>query len=122
MLGILSATDVHKLEYTHVLILHYLFIYFVLTNLKISRKMEKQRNLRFQYKRRRVRKEDHNVLFVCLFVCLLFNAIFTNISVISWPSIYNTCALSKHIGNTHIYLYASTVHMYCINPAILNRK
>jgi hypothetical protein len=48
MLGILSATDVHKLEYTHVLILHYLFIYFVLTNLKISRKMEKQRNLRFQ--------------------------------------------------------------------------
>jgi hypothetical protein len=68
MLGILSATDVHKLEYTHVLILHYLFIYFVLTNLKISRKMEKQRNLRFQYKRRRVRKEDHNVLFVCLFV------------------------------------------------------
>ena len=60
--------------------------------------------------------------------------------------IYNTCALSKHIGNmcmrlrnggkgeasptifphfapnTHIYLYASTVHMYCINPAILNRK
>ena len=46
--------------------------------------------------------------------------------------IYNTCALSKHIGNmcmrlrnapnTHIYLYASTVHMYCIYPAILNRK
>jgi hypothetical protein len=43
--------------------------------------------------------------------------------------IYNTCALSKHIGNTcmrlrngcfapntHIYLYASTVHMYCIYP------
>jgi hypothetical protein len=29
--------------------------------------MEKQRNLRFQYKRRRVRKEHHNVLFVCLF-------------------------------------------------------
>ena len=51
--------------------------------------------------------------------------------------IYNTCALSKHIGNmcmrlrnggkgealpnlfphftpnTHIYVYASTVHMYC---------
>jgi hypothetical protein len=22
----------------------------------------------------------------------------------------------------HIYLYASTVHMYCIYPAILNRK
>jgi len=62
------------------------------------------------------------------------------------PYIYNTCALSKHIGNmcmrlrnggkgealpslfprfvpnTHIYLYASTVHMYCIYPAILNRK
>ena len=60
--------------------------------------------------------------------------------------IYNTCALSKHMGNmcmrlrnagkgeaspsffprfepnTHIYLYASTVHMYCIYPAILNRK
>ena len=60
--------------------------------------------------------------------------------------IYNTCALSKHIGNicmrlrnggkckaspsifplfagnTHIYLYASTVHMYCIYLAILNRK
>ena len=60
--------------------------------------------------------------------------------------IYNTCALSKHIGNmcmrlrnagkgeaspslfprfapnTHIYLYASTVHMYCIYPEILNRK
>jgi hypothetical protein len=60
--------------------------------------------------------------------------------------IYNTCAVSKHIGNmcmrlrnggkgealpslfprfapnTHIYLYASTVHMYCIYPAILNRK
>ena len=56
--------------------------------------------------------------------------------------IYNTCALSKHIGNmcmrlrnggkgevlpcfvpnAHIYLYASTVHMYCIYPAILNRK
>jgi hypothetical protein len=60
--------------------------------------------------------------------------------------IYNTCALSKHRGNmcmrlrnagkgeaspslfsrfapnTHIYLYASTVHMYCIYPAILNRK
>jgi hypothetical protein len=60
--------------------------------------------------------------------------------------IYNTCALSRHIGNmcmrlrnagkgeaspslfprfapnTHIYLYASTVHMYCIYPAILNRK
>ena len=59
---------------------------------------------------------------------------------------YNTCALSKHMGNmcmrlrnagkgkalpslfprfapnTHIYLYASTVHMYCIYPAILNRK
>ena len=63
-----------------------------------------------------------------------------------WPHtvrIYNTCALSKHISNmcmrlrnagkgealpnrfapnTHIYLYASTVHMYCIYPAILNRK
>ena len=62
------------------------------------------------------------------------------------PEIYNTCALSKHMGNmcmrlrnagkgeaspslfprfapnTHIYLYASTVHMYCIYPAILNRK
>jgi hypothetical protein len=62
------------------------------------------------------------------------------------PSIYNTCALSKHMGNmcmrlrnagkgeaspslfphfapnTHIYLYASTVHMYCMYPAILNRK
>ena len=60
--------------------------------------------------------------------------------------ICNTCALSKHMGNmcmrlrnagkgeaspslfprfapnTHIYLYASTVHMYCIYPAILNRK
>ena len=60
--------------------------------------------------------------------------------------IYNTCALSKHIGNmcmrlrnggkgealpslfprfapnAHIYLYASIVHMYCIYPAILNRK
>ena len=24
--------------------------------------------------------------------------------------------------NTHIYLYASTVHMYCIYPAILNCK
>ena len=60
--------------------------------------------------------------------------------------IYNTCALSKHTGNmctrlrnggkgealsrlflrfapnTHIYLYASTVHMYCIYLAILNRK
>ena len=52
---------------------------------------------------------------------------------------YNTCALSKHIGNmcmrlrngslfprfapnTHIYLYASIAHMYCIYPAILNRK
>ena len=59
---------------------------------------------------------------------------------------YNTCALSKHKGNmcmrlrnggkgealpslflrfapnTHIYLYASTVHVYCIYPAILNRK
>ena len=58
----------------------------------------------------------------------------------------NTCALLKHIGNmcmrlrnggkgeaspslfprfapnTHIYLYASTVHMYCIYAAILNRK
>ena len=52
--------------------------------------------------------------------------------------IYNT---SKHIGNmcmrlrnggkgeasrfapnTHIYLYASSVHMYCIYPAILNRN
>jgi hypothetical protein len=65
-----------------------------------------------------------------------------------WSYIYNTCVLSKHIGNTcmcmrlrnagkgealpslfprfapntHIYLYASTVHMYCIYPAILNRK
>jgi hypothetical protein len=52
--------------------------------------------------------------------------------------IYNTCALSKHMGNmcmrlrnglfprfapnTHIYLYASTVHMYCIYPVILNRQ
>ena len=60
--------------------------------------------------------------------------------------IYNTCALSKHIGNmcmrlrngrkgealpclfprfapnAYIYLHASTVHMYCIYPAILNRK
>ena len=60
--------------------------------------------------------------------------------------ICNTYALSKHIGNmcmrlrnggkskaspsffprfspnTPIYLYASTVHMYCIYPAILNRK
>ena len=60
--------------------------------------------------------------------------------------IYNICALSKHIGNmcmrlrnggksvaspslfphfapnAHIYLYASTVHMHCIYPAILNRK
>ena len=60
--------------------------------------------------------------------------------------IYNTCALWKHIGNmctrlrnggigealpslfprfapnTHIYLYASTVHKFCIYPAILNRK
>jgi hypothetical protein len=64
---------------------------------------------------------------------------------LSGKYIYNTCALSKHIGNmcmrlrnggkgkaspslflhfapnTHIYLYASTVHMYCIYPAILNR-
>jgi hypothetical protein len=24
--------------------------------------------------------------------------------------------------NTHIYLYSSTVHMYCIYPTILNRK
>ena len=64
----------------------------------------------------------------------------------SYEDIYNTCALSKHMGNmcmrlrnagkgealpslfprfvpnTHIYLYASTVHMYCIYPAILNRK
>jgi hypothetical protein len=64
----------------------------------------------------------------------------------SFQYIYNTCALSKHIGNmcmrlrnrgkgealpslfprfalnTHIYLYASTVHMYCIYHAILNRK
>ena len=59
-----------------------------------------------------------------------------------YTCIYNTCALSKHIGNmcmrlrnggkgevfprfvpnTHIYLYASTVHMYCIYLAILNRK
>ena len=61
-------------------------------------------------------------------------------------SIYNTFAQSKHIGNmcmrlrnggkgeawpsvfprfapnTHIYLYASTVHMYFIYPAILNHK
>jgi dienelactone hydrolase len=83
---------------------------------------------------------------------MVFIATFNNISVISWRSvllveeIYNTCGLSKHIGNmcmrlrnagkveaspslfprfapnTHIYLYASTVHMYCIYPAILNRK
>ena len=69
-----------------------------------------------------------------------------SISFIFAIYIYNTCALSKHIGNmcmrfrnagkgealpsffprfapnTHIYLYASTVHMYCIYPAILNRK
>jgi hypothetical protein len=38
-------------------------------------------------------------------------------------------ACTKHIRvfprfapNTHIYLYASTVHMYCIYPAIVNRK
>jgi hypothetical protein len=56
--------------------------------------------------------------------------------------IYNICALPKHIGNmcmrlrnggkgeafprfapnTHIFLYASTIHMHCIYPAILNRK
>jgi hypothetical protein len=60
--------------------------------------------------------------------------------------IYNTCALSKHIGNmsmrlrnggkgeaspslfprfapnTHIYLYASTMHMYCMYPAMMMIK
>ena len=48
-----------------------------------------------------------------------------------YTCIYNTCALSKlrrlrngvkgevfprFMPNTHIYLYASTVHMYCIYP------
>ena len=66
-----------------------------------------------------------------------------NGNYISYIYIDNTCALSKHIGNMcmrlrnggkgeaspslfprfapnkHIYLYASTVHMYCIYPAIL---
>ena len=62
-----------------------------------------------------------------------------NFDISSIQDIYNTCALSKHIGNmcmrlrnggkgeaspsrfapnTHIYLYASTVHMYCIYPAM----
>jgi hypothetical protein len=65
---------------------------------------------------------------------LLYGIIYT-IHVIVWHYIYNTCALLKHIGNmctrlrngekgeaspslfprfaqnTHIYLYASTVHM-----------
>jgi hypothetical protein len=29
-----------------------------------------------------------------------------NMHIIRMKYIYNTCALSKHIGNTHIYLYA----------------
>ena len=71
---------------------------------------------------------------------------FANVICTYFKYIYNTCALSKHIGNmcmrlrnggkgevspslfprfapnTHIYLYASTVHMYCIYPVILIRK
>ncbi len=31
---------------------------------------------------------------------------FMNMHIIRMKYIYNTCALSKHIGNTHIYLYA----------------
>ena len=77
---------------------------------------------------------------------LLTKIFHMNFDISSIQDIYNTCALSKHIGNmcmrlrnggkgealpslfprfapnTHIYLYASTVHMYCIYPAILNRK
>ena len=77
----------------------------------------------------------------CIAFCEVFNAYISG-----GGYIYNTCALSKHIGNicmkfrngrkgeasprlflrfapnTHIYLYASTVHVYCIYPAILNRK
>ena len=82
-------------------------------------------------------------------ITTIFNsALPRSILLYSAPLIYNTCALSKHIlvgdmcmrlrnggkgeaspslfprfaPNTHIYLYASTVYMYCIYPAILNRK
>jgi hypothetical protein len=88
------------------------------------------------------------VLLAWRFVNVVKNAVnsaqtITRITVLT----YNTCALSKHIGNmcmslrnvgkgeaasprlfprfapnAHIYLYASTMHMYCIYPAILNRK
>jgi hypothetical protein len=34
----------------------------------------------------------------------------------------NASPFPRFEPNTHIYLYASTVHMYCIYPAILNRK
>ena len=34
----------------------------------------------------------------------------------AFPSLF-----SRFAPNTHIYLYASTVHMYCIYPVILNR-
>ena len=79
------------------------------------------------------------------YTCYVRDANFVSIKFIV-VYIYNICALSKHIGNmcmrlrnggkgeaspslfprfapnTHIYLYASTVLMYCIYPAILNRK
>ena len=77
---------------------------------------------------------------------ILYSIFYCNVAKRLENEIYNTCALSKHMGNmcmrlrnagkgeasprlfprfapnTHIYLYASTVHMYCIYPAILNRK
>jgi hypothetical protein len=37
-------------------------------------------------------------------------------------SIVYVCGARVIRSLTHIYLYASTVHMYCIYPAILNHK
>ena len=76
-------------------------------------------------------KQVHNVYrFMYHYICKFRINLISQYFLPSWE-IYNTCALSKHMGNMcmrlrnaeYTYLlYASTVHMYCIYPAISNRK
>ena len=52
--------------------------------------------------------------FLKTMICVSFSVgTFTILSLSLFP---------RFPPNPHIYLYASTMHMYCIYPAILNRK
>jgi hypothetical protein len=61
----------------------------------------------------------YNVYFCVINIQYIYNIglLTVNIEFEASPSLFPSFA-----PNTHIYLYASTVHMYCIYPAILNHN